>query len=123
MLVIGIRAPSVLVGSPEDAQSFAISRIFHGQRMENGLGASRRAHLSQRQRHALPKPVILRMRVKACARAIIGGKEFARGKCSLHISVERLDIVHPFGSASPEFVKRDGRTGCVLDFGQVGHGN
>jgi hypothetical protein len=37
--------------------------------------------------------------------------------------VDSLDIVHPLGSASPKFVKRDSRTGCVLDFRQFGHGN
>ena len=123
VLVIGVRAPSVFVGSSEETQRFPIGWIFRGQGMENGLGASGRTHLSQGQRHALSKPVIVRMRVKAGASPIVSREEFARGKRALHISVDRLDIVQPFGSAPPKFVKRDGRTGCVLNFRQVGHGD
>jgi hypothetical protein len=123
MLMIGVRAPSIFVGSPEEAQGFAISRIFRGQGMKNGLGASRRAHLSKGQRHALSEPVIIRMRDEAGASAVVSREEFARGKRALHISVDSLDVVHPLGSAPPKFVKRDSRTRCVLDFRQVGHGN
>ena len=91
--------------------------------MENGLGPGGRAHLGKGQRHALSKPVIVSMRFNAGAGTIVSGEEFARGKCSLDVGVDRLGIVHPFSSPSPKLVKRDSRTGCVLNFRQVRHGD
>ena len=63
-LLIGwIRAPLVLVGSAQNAQCFPVRRLLRGQRCENGLSANGRTHLSQRQRHSLFEPVVVRMKL------------------------------------------------------------
>src|SRR2546421_2880303 len=41
MFVLRVRAPAILVGASENAQSFAVRRILRDQRLENILGATR----------------------------------------------------------------------------------
>ena len=102
MFVGGIRAPLILVGSTKDAQCLAVGRVTRDQGCQNFLGTRGRAHLRERQRHALFEPVVLRMKlVDGRARGIVRHQEFARGKRPAHKVMGSRDIGHPFCPARP----------------------